>query len=97
MVVLRKVSLYYFSISPPETRTTFAITKALLSGIIYNIVIIKVIIMQTKLIPIGNSFGIRLPKSIIKQFNFDKNNLEIVVKEDGILITPVAALADGIE
>ncbi len=46
--------------------------------------------MQTKLIPIGNSFGIRLPKSIIKRFNFDKNNLEIVVKEDGILITPVS-------
>lgn len=45
--------------------------------------------MQTKLIPIGNSFGIRIPKSIIKQFDLDKSNLEIVVKEDGILITPV--------
>jgi len=45
--------------------------------------------MLTKLIPIGTSFGIRLPKSIIKQFNFDKNNLEILIKEDGILITPV--------
>lgn len=46
--------------------------------------------MQTKLIPIGNSFGIRIPKSIIQQFDLDKNNLEIVVKEDGILITPIA-------
>lgn len=46
--------------------------------------------MQTKLIPIGNSFGIRIPKSIIKQFDFDKKDLEIVVKENGILITPLA-------
>lgn len=46
--------------------------------------------MQTKLIPIGNSFGIRIPKSIIKQFDLDKNDLEIVVKKDGILITLVA-------
>jgi len=46
--------------------------------------------VQIKLIPIGNSFGIRLPKSIIKQFNFDKNNLEIVIKENGILITAIS-------
>lgn len=46
--------------------------------------------MQTRLIPIGNSYGVRLPKSIIKQFDLDKSNLEIVVKEEGILITPVA-------
>lgn len=46
--------------------------------------------MQTRLIAIGNSFGVRLPKSIIRQFNLDKTALEIIVKEDGILITPVA-------
>jgi antitoxin component of MazEF toxin-antitoxin module len=46
--------------------------------------------MQTRLIAIGNSYGIRLPKSIIKQFALDKNSLEIVVKDDGIFITPVA-------
>lgn len=34
--------------------------------------------------------GVRLPKSIIKQFDFDKGVIEIVVKEEGILITPVA-------
>ncbi len=45
--------------------------------------------MQTRLIAIGNSYGIRLPKAIIKRFDLDKNNLEIIVKEDGILITPV--------
>ncbi len=46
--------------------------------------------MQTRLIAIGNSYGIRLPKSIIKQFDLDKSDLEIIVKEEGILITPVA-------
>ncbi len=46
--------------------------------------------MQTKLVAIGNSYGIRLPKSIIKQFDFDKGVIEIVVKKEGILITAVA-------
>lgn len=46
--------------------------------------------MNVRLIPIGNSYGIRLPKSIIQQFALDKNKLEIVVKETGIFITPVA-------
>ncbi len=45
--------------------------------------------MQTKLVPIGNSYGVRLSKSIIKQFDFDKGAIEIVVKKEGILITPV--------
>ncbi len=45
--------------------------------------------MQTRLVAIGNSYGIRLPKSIIKRFDLDKNNLEIIVKEDGILIAAV--------
>ncbi len=46
--------------------------------------------MQTRLIAIGNSYGIRLPKSIIRQFDLDKGELEITIKEDGILISPVA-------
>jgi antitoxin component of MazEF toxin-antitoxin module len=45
--------------------------------------------MQTRLIRIGNSYGIRLPKSVIKQLNLDKSNLEIMVKDEGILITAV--------
>ena len=49
--------------------------------------------MQTKLVAIGNSFGLRLPKSIIKQFDFDKGVIEIVVKKEGILITSVADTA----
>lgn len=45
--------------------------------------------MQTRLVPIGNSYGIRLPKHIIKQFDFDKGDIEIIVKKEGILITKI--------
>ena len=49
--------------------------------------------MTTKLIPIGNSYGIRLPKSVINQFSFNKGDIEILIKEEGILITPVSHVA----
>ncbi len=41
--------------------------------------------METKLIKIGNSFGIRLPKSLIQQYDLSEN-IEIDPTEDGILI-----------
>jgi antitoxin MazE len=44
--------------------------------------------MQTKLIQIGNSMGLRLPKSLIKHFNLDKSAIEIIVESDGIKIKP---------
>ncbi|MDL0089511.1 AbrB/MazE/SpoVT family DNA-binding domain-containing protein [Campylobacter gastrosuis] len=43
--------------------------------------------MTTNLIQIGNSQGIRLPKSIIEQFGFDKISLEIL--KEGVLLKPV--------
>jgi antitoxin MazE len=46
--------------------------------------------MKTKLVPIGNSYGIRLPKTLIQQFGLDKNNLEISIKENGIFISPIS-------
>lgn len=46
--------------------------------------------MHTRLVPIGNSFGVRLPQSIIKQLNLDKNNLEIAVKDGSLVITPIS-------
>lgn len=49
--------------------------------------------MQTRLVAIGNSYGIRLPKTLIKQFDLDKGEVELVVKKEGILITPAAAVA----
>lgn len=41
--------------------------------------------METKLIKIGNSFGIRIPKSLIQQYELS-NNIEIDPTENGILI-----------
>lgn len=41
--------------------------------------------METKLIKIGNSFGIRIPKSLIQQYELS-NNIEIDPVEKGILI-----------
>jgi antitoxin MazE len=41
--------------------------------------------METKLIKIGNSFGIRIPKSLILQYELS-NNIEIDPTENGILI-----------
>ncbi|MBD1393835.1 AbrB/MazE/SpoVT family DNA-binding domain-containing protein [Mucilaginibacter glaciei] len=41
--------------------------------------------METKLIKIGNSFGIRIPKSLIKQYNL-VNEIEIDPTRNGILI-----------
>ncbi len=41
--------------------------------------------METKLIKIGNSFGIRIPKSLIQQYDL-ANVIEIDPTEDGILI-----------
>ena len=41
--------------------------------------------METKLIKIGNSFGVRLPKSLIQQYELS-NNIEINPIVEGILI-----------
>lgn len=48
--------------------------------------------MQTRLVAIGNSYGVRLPKSIIKQFDLDKGEIELVIKKEGILICPATAV-----
>lgn len=45
--------------------------------------------MQTKLIHIGNSMGLRLPKSLIKQFSLDKGEIELSIEKDGIKIKSV--------
>ncbi|WP_345993619.1 AbrB/MazE/SpoVT family DNA-binding domain-containing protein [Sulfurimonas sp. HSL-1716] len=44
---------------------------------------------MTTLIKIGNSQGIRLPKTIIKQAHLESANLEFEVVENGLLIKPV--------
>lgn len=44
---------------------------------------------MTSLIKIGNSQGVRLPKSIIKQARLENADLEFEVLENGLLIKPV--------
>jgi antitoxin MazE len=48
--------------------------------------------MQVKLVQIGNSMGLRLPKSLIKQFSLDKGEIELSVEDDGIKIKSTASV-----
>lgn len=41
------------------------------------------------LIKIGNSQGIRIPKSLIKQAHLQHTEFEILVVDNGLLITPI--------
>ena len=43
---------------------------------------------MAKIIQIGNSQGIRIPKPIIELANLGDKELEFVVMESGLLITP---------
>jgi antitoxin MazE len=42
--------------------------------------------MKTKLIKIGNSRGIRLPKALIEQVGLSENNVELLVEDDQIIL-----------
>lgn len=50
------------------------------------------------IIPIGNSFGVRIPKAIIQQVGF-KENMDLVFKvtKEGLLISPEKQVRDGWE
>jgi len=50
--------------------------------------------MTIKLIQIGNSKGLRLPKNVITKYNL-KEELEIHETDDGILIKPVSVVRKG--
>jgi antitoxin MazE len=43
--------------------------------------------MKIKLIPIGNSKGIRLPSAVIRQYNLEEE-IELVTEKDKIWIKP---------
>jgi antitoxin MazE len=45
--------------------------------------------MTTKLILIGNSKGVRIPKAMIQQFGLDNGDIVLQAEEDGLLIKPV--------
>ena len=52
--------------------------------------------MEIPIIRIGNSKGIRLPKTILKKYGFnDKVNL--VMEEDGLVLKPVKKVREGWE
>lgn len=50
--------------------------------------------METKLIKIGNSFGIRIPKSLIQQYELS-SSIEIDPLENGILIKSKRKAREG--
>lgn len=50
--------------------------------------------METKLVKIGNSFGIRLPKSLIQQYELT-DSIEIDPTESGILIKSKRKVRSG--
>ena len=50
--------------------------------------------MKTKLIKIGNSFGIRLPKTVIEECGF-KEELNLAVRQGAVVITPIVLPRTG--
>lgn len=52
--------------------------------------------MELSIIKIGNSKGIRLSKSILKQLGI-KDRVELIVKKDQLIIKPISKVRDGWE
>ena len=52
---------------------------------------------MTKIIQIGNSQGIRIPKPLIALANLEDKELEYVVMDSGLLITPEKKVRVGWE
>ena len=52
--------------------------------------------MIIKIVPIGNSKGIRIPNHVLKQMNID-NQLELIIDEtnEEIILKPVHKVRDG--
>ena len=50
--------------------------------------------MRTKLVPIGNSRGIRVPRAVLQQCGFEEE-IELEVKKDHLVIRPVSNARAG--
>jgi antitoxin MazE len=50
--------------------------------------------MKIKIIPIGNSQGIRIPKAIIEQCGFN-NSVEMEVIDGSLVLTPIKNVREG--
>lgn len=48
-----------------------------------------------RLISIGNSMGIRIPKPIITQARLDQGEFELKVVEEGVLLSPIKKNRQG--
>jgi len=44
--------------------------------------------MKANIVSIGNSKGIRIPKTLLKQFNFH-DQVDLEIKKEGLVIKPV--------
>ena len=61
-----------------------------------NYKVITLETMKTNLIQIGNSKGIRIPKSFIEQYQLD-GEIELIPSKSGLLITSSSKPRDGWE
>lgn len=43
---------------------------------------------MTKLIKIGNSYGIRIPKALVQQANLENHPIELKLSRNGLLLSP---------
>lgn len=50
--------------------------------------------MQSKLVPIGSSRGIRIPKMLIEKYHL-QDGIDITEQKNGLLIQPKQALRSG--
>ncbi|MBO7483865.1 MAG: AbrB/MazE/SpoVT family DNA-binding domain-containing protein [Alphaproteobacteria bacterium] len=44
--------------------------------------------MKIKLVKIGNSYGVRLPKALLEEYGF-KNEVNLTVRQGAFVLTPV--------
>ncbi len=52
--------------------------------------------MQTHIVPIGNSLGLRLPKAVLNALHLARaSTLSITVQDDSIVLKPIRAPRDG--
>ena len=70
--------------------------KALIPVLNCNYKVITLDAMKTNLIQIGNSRGIRIPKSLIEQYQLS-GEIELVPSKSGLLITSSSKPRDGWE
>jgi antitoxin MazE len=70
--------------------------KSLIPFLNCNYKVITLNAMKTNLIQIGNSKGIRIPKSLIEQYQLS-GEIELIPSKDGLLITASSKPRNGWE